>query len=178
MASCYSQPIVFTKSLFYVILIRLCITSATHLSTTNPFHATGVFLYLQKTSENQKFSDVFRVYRNRPTIKLGLLRSIVDTEKTVKPGTLDLHQMISKEVARLFITCRTYIEMNLLIYYIFHNLSIMTFKPLIFKFGYCIFLMSVREFCVKKGWSRNFIIFSLRETSKLDSGRCRRFLPN
>ena len=31
----------------------------------NPFHDTGVFLYPMKTSENQRFSDVFRGYRKR-----------------------------------------------------------------------------------------------------------------
>ena len=32
----------------------------------NPFYATGLFLYPLKTSENQKFSDVFMGYRKRP----------------------------------------------------------------------------------------------------------------
>ena len=32
----------------------------------NSFHATGLFLYPLKTSENQRFSDVFRGYRKRP----------------------------------------------------------------------------------------------------------------
>ena len=32
----------------------------------NPFHATGLFLYLPKTSENYRFSDAFRGYRKRP----------------------------------------------------------------------------------------------------------------
>ena len=31
----------------------------------NPFHATGLFLYFQKTSEKQRFSDVLRGYRKR-----------------------------------------------------------------------------------------------------------------
>ena len=31
----------------------------------NPFHATGLFRYPQKT-ENQRFSDVFRGYQKRP----------------------------------------------------------------------------------------------------------------
>ena len=31
----------------------------------NPFYATGLFLYLLKTPENQTFSDVFRGYRKR-----------------------------------------------------------------------------------------------------------------
>ena len=32
----------------------------------NLFHTTGLFLYPLKTSENQRFSDVFMVYRKRP----------------------------------------------------------------------------------------------------------------
>ena len=32
----------------------------------NPFHATGLFLYLLETSENQRFSDSFRGCRKRP----------------------------------------------------------------------------------------------------------------
>ena len=32
----------------------------------NPFHATGLFLYPLKTSENHRFSDVFRGYQKRP----------------------------------------------------------------------------------------------------------------
>ena len=31
----------------------------------NPFHATGTFLYHLKTSENQRFFDVFRGYRKK-----------------------------------------------------------------------------------------------------------------
>ena len=36
------------------------------LVTINPFHATGIFLYPLKKSENLWFSDVFRGYRKRP----------------------------------------------------------------------------------------------------------------
>ena len=32
----------------------------------NLFYATGLFLYPLKTSENQRFSDVFRGYRKKP----------------------------------------------------------------------------------------------------------------
>ena len=32
----------------------------------NPFHATGLFLYFSKISENLWFSDVCRGYRKRP----------------------------------------------------------------------------------------------------------------
>ena len=38
----------------------------------NPFHATGLFRYPLKTSENQSFSDVFRGYRKRPVAWNGL----------------------------------------------------------------------------------------------------------
>ena len=39
----------------------------------NPFHANGLILYLLKTSENQRFSDVFRGYRKRPVAWNGLM---------------------------------------------------------------------------------------------------------
>ena len=35
------------------------------LSPVNPCHVTALFIYPLKTSENQKFSDVFRGYRKR-----------------------------------------------------------------------------------------------------------------
>ena len=35
----------------------------THYSTLNPFQTNILFLYPQKTSENQRFSNVFRGYR-------------------------------------------------------------------------------------------------------------------
>ena len=34
--------------------------------TFNPFCTTGIFLYLLKTLENCRFSDIFRGYRKRP----------------------------------------------------------------------------------------------------------------
>ena len=40
----------------------------------NSFHATGLFLYLLKTSENLWFSDVFRRYRKRPMAPNGLMK--------------------------------------------------------------------------------------------------------
>ena len=41
--------------------------------TLNLFHATGLFLYPLKTSENQRFSDVFRAYRKRAVVWNGLI---------------------------------------------------------------------------------------------------------
>ena len=40
----------------------------------NPCHVTGLFLYTLKTSENQRFSDVFRGYRKRPVAWNRLMR--------------------------------------------------------------------------------------------------------
>ena len=37
-----------------------------YIEKINPFHATGLFLYPLKKSENQRFSVVFRGYRKRP----------------------------------------------------------------------------------------------------------------
>ena len=39
----------------------------------NPFYITGLFLYLLKTSENQRFSDAFRGYRMKPVVLNGLI---------------------------------------------------------------------------------------------------------
>ena len=39
----------------------------------NPFYATDLFQYSLKTSENQRFSDVFRGYRKRPVAWNGLI---------------------------------------------------------------------------------------------------------
>ena len=38
---------------------------------TNPFHVTAVFLYPLKTSENQRFSDVFWGYRKKSVHEVG-----------------------------------------------------------------------------------------------------------
>ena len=38
----------------------------------NPFHTTGLFRYPLKTSENQRFPDIFRGYRKRPVTWNGL----------------------------------------------------------------------------------------------------------
>ena len=38
----------------------------------NPFHATDLLLYPLKTSENQRFSDVFRGYQKRSVVRNGL----------------------------------------------------------------------------------------------------------
>ena len=37
----------------------------------NSFHVFGVFLYAQKTSENQRFSNIFRGYRKRQWHEMG-----------------------------------------------------------------------------------------------------------
>ena len=55
---------------------KFCNTSK-YLSTPGrsifkPFHATGLFRYLLKTSENHWFSDVFKGYRKRPVVWNGL----------------------------------------------------------------------------------------------------------
>ena len=43
----------------------------------SPFHALGFFLYLLKTLENQRFSDVFRGYRKRPVVLNRLSKALV-----------------------------------------------------------------------------------------------------
>ena len=46
------------------------------MSFINPFHDTVLFLYLLKTSENLKFSDVFSGYRKRSVAWNGLAAKI------------------------------------------------------------------------------------------------------
>ena len=53
------QPVV--PDIFSIFLEQLLFRSL-----IDPFHATGLFIYPLKTSENQRFSDVFRGYRKRP----------------------------------------------------------------------------------------------------------------
>ena len=42
----------------------------------NPFHATGIFLYPLKTSENLWFSDIFKGYRKKLWHEMGWLFKI------------------------------------------------------------------------------------------------------
>ena len=52
----------------------LYITFNTFMKTLfNPYHATGLLLYLLKTSGNQRFFDVFRLYKKRPVAWNGLM---------------------------------------------------------------------------------------------------------
>ena len=50
----------------------------------NPFHVNATFLYLQKTSVNQQFSDVFRGYRNRTLAWTGLI--LLAGKKSLQDG--------------------------------------------------------------------------------------------
>ena len=43
----------------------------------NPFDATGFFPYPLKTSENQRFSDVFWEYRKRQVARNGLITTVL-----------------------------------------------------------------------------------------------------
>ena len=61
-------------SIFYLIVktsenhqFKLCMT----VFFFNPFHAIGLILYPLKTSENQRFSDVFREYRTDQWHRIG-----------------------------------------------------------------------------------------------------------
>ena len=61
----------------------------------NPFYITRIFIYPLKTSENQRFSDVFRRYRNRPAVSNGLKRVNTcskPTLETIKHSPLTFHQ--------------------------------------------------------------------------------------
>ena len=43
----------------------------------NPLFATALFLYHMKISENQRFSDIFRVYRKKPVVWKNLIQKKV-----------------------------------------------------------------------------------------------------
>ena len=50
----------------------MCSFASVHAKIiVNPFHATDLFLYPLKTSENQRFSDAFRGYRKRSWHEMG-----------------------------------------------------------------------------------------------------------
>ena len=63
-----------TISLFRVALQTLKYGQKVFQSFINPFHATGLFRYLLKTSTSQRFSYVFRGYWKRPVVWNGLKR--------------------------------------------------------------------------------------------------------
>ena len=50
----------------------------------NPFHATGLFLYNLKISENLWFSDIFREYRKRPVALNYLYISVAQRCSVIK----------------------------------------------------------------------------------------------
>ena len=50
----------------------ICYCSMKFKVNINPFHATALFPHHLKTSENQRFSDVFRGYTKRSVAKIGL----------------------------------------------------------------------------------------------------------
>ena len=73
------------------------------VSLINSVHVTGLFLYPLKTSENQRFSYVFRGYRKRPVAWNGLIflkkkskfdlifqdKELFDSKKRLKSMSLD-----------------------------------------------------------------------------------------
>ena len=62
------------------------------------FHATGLFRYPLKTSENLWFSDVFRGYRNRPVAWNGLKCNVKIANFFITLGNFDLAE-IPKRIA-------------------------------------------------------------------------------
>ena len=75
------------------VIIGYKITVLTDISiycSFNPFQINSLFLHPLKTTENQRFSDVFRGYRKRPmtwnglVIKLEQARKIIGTTERCK----------------------------------------------------------------------------------------------
>ena len=52
----------------------------------NPIHVTCLFLYPLETSENKKFSDVFRGFRKRP-----MIWNKIKTYQTDNTQNADIH---------------------------------------------------------------------------------------
>ena len=52
-------------------------TEIRKIGNINPFHANVPFLYSLKMSENQRFSDVFRGYRNETLARKGLINQLI-----------------------------------------------------------------------------------------------------
>ena len=79
------------RKLYYIYLWRIKTYLLTLFKTRvcplllNPFHATGLFLYLLKTSENLWFSDTFREYRKRPVAWSGLMCQLFFRTTNVLP---------------------------------------------------------------------------------------------
>ena len=74
----------------------LCYYSSINKNNINPFHVHIPFLYPLKTSENLKFSDVFRGYRNGTLAWIGLIHfvsliSFYNTWKHQKARGFHLH---------------------------------------------------------------------------------------
>ena len=62
---------------------RFFTASSIPLFLVNPFRATSLFRYPQKISGNQKFSDVFRRYRNRLVAWNGLILVDIFMERNI-----------------------------------------------------------------------------------------------
>ena len=76
-----------------------------HYNVINQFQVTGLFLYPLKISENQRFSDVFRVYRKRPVAWNWLITfnfRFVQTRKSPLKIRL-LANLIFKHISHLFL---------------------------------------------------------------------------
>ena len=72
-------------------------TNGLRVNTINPYHVSGLFLYSLKTSENYRFSEVFREYRKRPVIcnELSLLsfKTYLRSLKSVWKAVLDFFEV-------------------------------------------------------------------------------------
>ena len=71
------------------------------ISQLNPFHVTDLFWYPLKTSENQRFSDVFRGYQKRSVTWNGLIGG-VDTSEIYKDCKFFTTLVFSCEFCQIF----------------------------------------------------------------------------
>ena len=72
----------------YVLKFRSSFYSTRFSLLIDPFHAIGLFLHPLKTSENQRFSDVFRGYKKNSGMKWVNVK--IKTQKIIKTNQIRL----------------------------------------------------------------------------------------
>ena len=69
----------------------------------NPSHANGLFLYPLKTSEYQRFSDVFRRYRKRPVAWNRLIKYLEQLKVMhAKLNSLSIRKGVFRTLSNIF----------------------------------------------------------------------------
>ena len=72
----YIQDSIYKKLCYFRGFLGPCQTSEINIWLKHFSISTGLFLYLLKTSENQRFYDIFRGYGKRPVTWNGLMTTL------------------------------------------------------------------------------------------------------